>query len=58
MIPWDVVQIDTIGPYSITTNTGKELTLSCKIMISIGGSKFSRDARTFCFDNRVFALDI
>ena len=24
----------------------------------IGGSKFSRDARTFCFDNRVFALDI
>ena len=31
--PWDVVQIDTIGPYSVTTNTGKLLSLSCKTMI-------------------------
>jgi len=27
-------------------------------LYAIGGSKFSRDARTFCFDNRVFAIDI
>ena len=32
-IPWDVVQIDSIGPYSITTKEGKTLTLSCKTMI-------------------------
>ena len=32
-IPWDVVQIDTIGPYTITSNTGKDLHLSCKTMI-------------------------
>ena len=25
-------------------------------LFAIGGSKFSRDAKTFCFDNRVFAL--
>ena len=31
--PWDVVQIDTIGPYSVTTSTGKLLSLSCKTMI-------------------------
>ena len=31
--PWDVVQINTIGPYSVTTNTGKLLSLSCKTMI-------------------------
>ena len=27
MIPWDVVQIDTIGPYSVTTKDGKFLQL-------------------------------
>ena len=32
-IPWDVVQIDTIGPYTITSNMGKDLHLSCKSMI-------------------------
>eukprot|EP00964_Phaeocystis_antarctica_P045632 scaffold26280_cov58-Phaeocystis_antarctica.AAC.7 len=26
-------------------------------LYSIGGSKFSRDARTFCFDNRVACVD-
>ena len=31
--PWDVVQIDTIGPYSVTSNKGKILSLSCKTMI-------------------------
>ena len=31
--PWDVVQIDTIGPYSVTTSTGKLLLQSCKTMI-------------------------
>lgn len=38
MIPWDTVQIDSIGPYSITTCTGNTLKLSCKTMIdpSIG----------------------
>ena len=33
IIPWDVVQIDTIGPYTITSNTGKDLHLSCKTII-------------------------
>ena len=26
-------------------------------LYAIGGSKFSRDAKTFCFDNRVFVLE-
>ena len=26
-IPWDTVQIDTIGPYSLTTKDGKDLEL-------------------------------
>ena len=33
VIPWDMVQIDTIGPYSVTINTRKTLSLSCKTMI-------------------------
>ena len=33
VIPWDTVQIDSIGPYSITTCTGITLKLSCKTMI-------------------------
>ena len=35
VIPWDTVQIDSIGPYSITTCTGKTLQLSCKTMIDL-----------------------
>ena len=39
-IPWDVVQIDTIGPYSVTTSKGKTLQLSCKTMIDPATSWF------------------
>ena len=33
MIPGDVVKIDTVGPYTVTSNEGKTLHLSCKTMI-------------------------
>ena len=32
-IPWETMQIDTIGPYVITSSKGKQMYLFCKTMI-------------------------